>query len=130
MVGESKSKGRVLVVDDDPILRQLFKRNLEKLGVEAVVVADGAGAQDAVQTESFDLVLMDQHLTGERGTELTARLRGEASSSAKWVCISGSIRGHQAESLANFDGSAEKPATVEEMRRLLREWLPDGTLPE
>ncbi len=72
---------------------------------------------------------MDQHLTGERGTERTARLRGEANSSVKWVCISGSIRGHQAESLSDFDGSAEKPATVRKCGGSFGSGYPMGRFP-
>jgi len=116
-------------VDDDPILRRLYKRSLEKLGLEAVVVADGAGAREAVRDLSFDLVLMDQHLTRERGADLARELRVEAPAELRWVCISGSIGGGPGgpdESLTVFDGCAQKPATVEEMRKLLSEWLPRG----
>lgn len=126
-MGKFEGKVRVLVVDDDPVLRHLFKRSLEKLGVVAMIVADGQAAREAVLSHDFDLVLMDQHLTGERGTELTSRLRTEARAAPKWVCISGSISG-KGESLASFDGAAQKPATVEEMRKLLAEWLPVGSV--
>ena len=50
---------RILVVEDDAELRQLFRRVLEKNGYEALEAADGQEALDVLDRQYIDLIISD-----------------------------------------------------------------------
>jgi DNA-binding response OmpR family regulator len=52
-------KARILVADDDFLYRTLFSASLEEAGYEARCVSDGAEALLALETQTFDLFLLD-----------------------------------------------------------------------
>jgi DNA-binding NtrC family response regulator len=71
------SRGRILVVDDEPSLRGLIARGLRERGHEAVEVADGLSAVDAVRSASapFDLVITNSRMPHLSGSKLVECLR-------------------------------------------------------
>jgi two-component system response regulator RegX3 len=71
--------GRVLLVDDEEILRTSLSFALDKEGFEVVAVEDGSAALAAVDSEAFDLVLLDLMLPGVDGMEVCRRLRAHSS---------------------------------------------------
>ncbi len=50
---------RILIVDDDPLVRQTLRDLLSAQGYQAFAVSNGAAALHACQTQSFDLTLLD-----------------------------------------------------------------------
>jgi DNA-binding response OmpR family regulator len=71
----SESEGSVLVVDDDPIVRDVLSRYLAKEGFGVTAAADGEAALDAVSRNSPDLVVLDLMLPRMDGFEVFRRLR-------------------------------------------------------
>ncbi|MGE3175132.1 MAG: ATP-binding protein [Planctomycetota bacterium] len=69
------TRGRVLVVDDNPGNRMVVRKMLARLGCAAEEVQDGAAAIAAVGTTSFDLVLMDCSMPVMDGYEATRAIR-------------------------------------------------------
>ncbi len=69
---------RVLVVDDEPALRDAVTYALEREGFEVVAAPDGESALDVVQRTAFDAVVLDVMLPGIQGTEVCRRLRAES----------------------------------------------------
>jgi two-component system, OmpR family, phosphate regulon response regulator OmpR len=65
---------RILLVDDDPGLRDLLSRYLEEQGFEVVAVRDGAKMDLALAEASFDLLILDVMLPGEDGLSVLRRL--------------------------------------------------------
>jgi DNA-binding response OmpR family regulator len=65
----------ILVVDDDPNIRQLLRLYLERERLRVTEVDDGAGALTAAAAGHFDLVLLDVMLPGIDGMEVCRRLR-------------------------------------------------------
>lgn len=76
---ETTATPRILLVDDDPGLRDLLRRYLEEQGFEVVAVRDGAQMDAALADASFDLLILDVMLPGEDGLSVLRRLVGKAS---------------------------------------------------
>lgn len=71
------SRDRILLVDDDPGLRDLLARYLEREGFEVKAVADGPQARRALDQGHFHLIVLDLMLPGEDGLSLLRRWRSE-----------------------------------------------------
>jgi EAL domain-containing protein (putative c-di-GMP-specific phosphodiesterase class I) len=56
------ARARLLVIDDDQLMRKLLSRVLSAKGYEAVVAQDGAHAKELLDVGGFDLVLTDVHM--------------------------------------------------------------------
>jgi DNA-binding response OmpR family regulator len=68
---------RILIVDDEPHVRLVFRTALESLHDEIVAAEDAAGAFEALGRESFDLVLLDLNMPVMGGMDVLRRLRDE-----------------------------------------------------
>jgi CheY-like chemotaxis protein len=68
---------RILVVDDEPMVRALIARVLTDAGYEVVAVANGQAALDAARRAKvgFNLVVTNNYMPGLNGAELIARVR-------------------------------------------------------
>jgi two-component system phosphate regulon response regulator PhoB len=69
---------RILIVDDEPAIRDLVAFALRKDDYEPVQAADGRQAQEAIAERVPDLILLDWMLPGSSGLELARRWRREA----------------------------------------------------
>src|SRR4051795_10573162 len=69
--------GRVLVVDDDDVIRQLITVNLELEGFEVIPAVDGQDALDKVKDAQPDVVTLDVMMPRVDGWEAAARLRAD-----------------------------------------------------
>jgi CheY-like chemotaxis protein len=67
--------GRVLVVDDDDVIRQLITVNLELEGFEVIAASDGQDALDKVKDVKPVVVTLDVMMPRVDGWEAAARLR-------------------------------------------------------
>jgi PAS domain S-box-containing protein len=72
------SSARVLVVDDEPIVRRQVRRMLEAQGYAVLDAADGRAALTSMERDRPDLVVLDVTMPGLDGTEVVreARSRG------------------------------------------------------
>lgn len=66
---------KVLVVDDDPGLRELLQEYLTTQGYEVAAVADGVALEQHLQQHSVNIVILDLMLPGEDGLSLARKLR-------------------------------------------------------
>ncbi|MFA5664578.1 two-component system response regulator OmpR [Castellaniella sp.] len=67
---------KILVVDDDPRLRDLLRRYLSEQGFNVHVAEDAKDMAKIWQREHFDLLVLDLMLPGEDGLSICRRLRG------------------------------------------------------
>jgi DNA-binding response OmpR family regulator len=74
---ETMVKQRVLVVDDEPMVREVLARYLEQEGYRVEVASDGDQALDAVGSTSFDLLLLDLMLPERDGIDVFRVLQQE-----------------------------------------------------
>lgn len=72
------SGARILVVEDDEMLRELILRNLEKRGHDVCVAEDAHTALAHLRTAPFDLILLDICLPDETGWEVLRTAQKES----------------------------------------------------
>ena len=70
--------GRVLVVDDNKVIRQLIRVNLELEGFEVVTAADGAECLEIVHQVRPDVITLDVVMPRLDGLQTASRLRADA----------------------------------------------------
>ena len=70
--------GRILVVDDDPIMRELLRIHLSNAGYEVSVAQDGVEGGYAVLRNRPDLIISDVNMPHLDGFEFIAAVREEA----------------------------------------------------
>jgi excisionase family DNA binding protein len=73
--GQDSSRQRVLVVDDEELVREALKRMVEFHDIQAVTVASGPKAIEAVKQESFRMVFLDLSMPGMNGVETLKALK-------------------------------------------------------
>lgn len=66
---------KILVVDDEAILRRMFERLLTHDGHQVALAASGQEALQRLKAESFDLMLFDKNLPAPDGVELAVQAR-------------------------------------------------------
>ena len=68
-------KPTLLIVDDEPDVREVLEEYLATQGYNVVGAESAAAARAAAAKQPFDLVLLDIHLPGEDGLSLARHLR-------------------------------------------------------
>ena len=126
--------GRILVVDDEPMIRSLMRDLLEHLGYEVETAAEGGEAvrrfdETAASGRPFDAIILDLTIRGGLGGreafELIRarhpRVRAIVSSGYSNDPIMARYREH------GFVGMLSKPYTLEDLSALLAQVLGEGT---
>ena len=76
------AKKKILVVEDEPDIRELIRYNLEQAGFRVVEAEDGETALHKVRSEQPALVVLDLMLPESDGLEICRILRGERETAA------------------------------------------------
>ncbi len=71
-----KNAGGILVVDDDPDLREFLRLMLTSLGFEVTSAANGQEALDDMEGHDPDLILLDMKMPVMNGWEFCRALEG------------------------------------------------------
>jgi PAS domain S-box-containing protein len=115
---------RVLVAEDNQVNQRVITRLLEKGGHRVVVVQNGRQALEALQQDSYDLVLMDVQMPELDGIETTALIRkSELSGGRRQPVVAltaHAMKGDEERCLAvGMDGYLTKPVRAQELANLL-----------
>jgi len=120
----------LLVVDDDPELRDLLARYLGEQGFRVSAVADGASMDALLGQEHPDLVILDLMLPGEDGLSIARRLRTH--SSVPIIMLS--ARGEDIDRIVGLEVGADdylpKPFNPRELLARIRAVLRRPATPE
>src|SRR2546427_9901488 len=66
---------RILVIDDDPVLRAMIEQTLNSVGHEVVLAADGREGVAQYRTRPADVVITDIYMPNQGGLETIIELR-------------------------------------------------------
>ena len=80
----------ILIVDDEPDVREVLQEYFETHGFEVLMAGDAAAARALLRSRSVDLALLDIHMPGEDGLSLARHLRERHESMAVVMLTSAS----------------------------------------
>lgn len=115
---------RILLVEDNEVNRQVFLRQLKRLGYHADCVADGREALERVAREDYGLIFMDCQMPIMDGFQTTRAIRKMESSTGKRARIiamtANALAGDRDECLAaGMDDYLSKPVALNDLARAL-----------
>ena len=115
----------ILVVEDDPILRDLARRQIKMLGFESILVETGEAALET-DFSNVGLIFMDIGLPGIDGTQTTMLIRErelqEQQRHIPIVALTGHANRQQVLS-AGMDDYLQKPALIADMKNMIAKWM-------
>jgi two-component system, sensor histidine kinase and response regulator len=122
--------GRILLVEDNLVNQEVGLAMLEILGCKATCAADGKAALEALERDSYDVVLMDCHMPEMDGFEATASFRqwerthGARRRTPIIALTANALPGDRERCLeAGMDDYMSKPFTQQQLAEKLRHWL-------
>lgn len=79
----SEKQLKILMIEDDVFIADLYKRELEKNGYLVVCCRDGENGLSTAISDKFDLILLDIMLPKKTGLEVLRELRASKSGQSK-----------------------------------------------
>ncbi len=131
---EDRQRLRILLAEDNLINQKLAVRLLEKRGHSVREVLNGREAVRALETESFDLVLMDIQMPEMNGFEATAAIREREKSTGAHTPIiamtANALKGDEEQCLtAGMDGYVSKPIRTQQLFATMESVLSHARVP-
>ena len=119
MSAEANVDRRVLVVEDEPDLRELLTYNLTAAGFHVQATENGTDGLAAVQKFAPDVVLLDLMLPDIPGTEVCRRIRGGEVGARQPAVMMLTAKGEEIDRVVGFELGADdyvvKPFSVREL---------------
>ncbi|MCC5843081.1 MAG: PAS domain-containing protein [Verrucomicrobia bacterium] len=121
---------RILIVEDNPVNREVADAIFRKLGMSPVLVADGNQALEKLKSAPWDLVFTDLQMPGMDGLELLRTLRDPNSGNQNLTipviamtahAMHGDPERFQAKGMNDF---IAKPVSPREIVRVITRWFP------
>ena len=125
-----KGTARILLAEDNITNQQVALGILKKFGLRADAVADGSEAINALETLSYDLVLMDVQMPVMDGLEATRQIRSPQSSVRNHevpiiAMTAHALQGDRERCLeSGMNDYITKPVSPKALVKILEKWLP------
>ena len=130
-----RAQARVLLVEDNPVNRQVAMLQLQKLGCAAAAVNDGREALEILQRAGHDIVLMDVNMPEMDGYETAREIRrreavarpspGPAAAVYIIALTANAMQGTREKCLAaGMNDYVTKPVRLAELREAMERWIP------
>jgi len=113
----------ILVVDDDPSLRELVRQQLAERGFSVRLAVDGYDAIEQVRNHRPDLVVLDVMMPTISGFDLAAMLKSNPDTATIPIIILSIIRNEERGYSLGVDRYLTKPAETEELVGAIHELL-------
>lgn len=128
-----EAPSRVLVVDDEPNIREMIAINLQREGLEVAFAEDGLGAVDTARAYQPDLIVLDIMMPGMDGFDVCRTIRQESTVPILLL----SARGEEIDRIVGLELGADdflvKPFAMRELvahvRAMLRRSRMSGSPP-
>jgi PAS domain S-box-containing protein len=137
--------GRILVAEDNAVSQLLVSELLKRLGCSVDVVGNGREAVEAARRSRYDMIFMDCHMPVMNGLQATVAIRAEEAERAREmegveeadvrhvpvIAMTAAVLQGDVDlcQQAGMDGFMSKPIRVQELTRIVGEWLPDRKVP-
>ncbi|MBU2575237.1 MAG: response regulator [Elusimicrobia bacterium] len=115
---------RILVVDDEELVRNYVTRALLSRGYDVITAVDGASAVAIIEKEDFDLAICDLKMPDLRGEEVIRRLKVRRPLTSV-IVITGSVSdiSNPILPMLSVDGFLIKPFGINEVREMVEKIL-------
>ncbi len=77
---------KILVVDDEANIRELYREEFEDMGYEVTTVVDGAEALAAIDAAKYDLVTLDMRMPDMDGIETLRKMKEKDATLPVIIC--------------------------------------------
>lgn len=125
---------RILLAEDNLVNQKLARTQLQKLGYDPVVVGDGRDVLSAIESQRFDIILMDGQMPVMGGIETTLEIRRREQQAQRenpdsgpplWIIAvtASALRGDRERFVsAGMNDYVTKPMQLVELKEALRRW--------
>ncbi len=120
---------KILVVEDEPAIRDLCQRVLASEGFEVDIAVNGKIAQEMLEQKQYDLCLFDLMTPAMNGKELYQWLKEKLPQLASRVIFTtGDVMSGDTQNFLEQDARPflPKPFTPDELKTIMRETLKEG----
>src|ERR1041385_7937687 len=107
--------GRILVVDDEPMVRETLGQMLSDEGYVVDMAVDGEEALACVKAARPDVILLDLMMPGMNGRQFLQALRDDAAYASVPVLIMTAVHGLEISATLGASDVVEKPFNVDEL---------------
>lgn len=117
---------RVLLVEDNPINREVATELLGQAGLAVSVAENGRLGLERAREERFDIILMDIQMPEMDGLEATRKIRAKSRNQDTPILAmtAHAMRGDEQKSLdAGMNGHLTKPIDINALHAALRKWI-------
>lgn len=116
------AKKKILVIEDDPIIRDLLEEILSEYKLTAVET--GGEGLKLLDTTSYDLLILDLKLPDMDGTEILKKIKGKK---LKTLIMTGFLASFIKDEMVihNLENIIQKPFKLEHMKEAVRHALQD-----
>jgi signal transduction histidine kinase/CheY-like chemotaxis protein/ligand-binding sensor domain-containing protein len=120
--------GHILIAEDNIVNQKVAKKQVEKLGCRADVVANGIEALEAITRIKYDLILMDCQMPEMDGYEATREIRKRELKTGKHIPIiamtANAMQGESEHCIeVGMDGYISKPVKQSELSETIKKWI-------
>jgi CheY-like chemotaxis protein len=118
---EERLGTRLLVVDDDPTIREMLEMLLDSEGYEVSTACNGADALEVLPGLHPDVILLDMKMPVMDGWEFMDRYRTLPNATAPVVVISAAQDTARRAAEVGAQGYVAKPFAIDDLLRVLEE---------
>ena len=124
-VSQKSPKANILIVDDEPMIRDLLENTMERTSYSCWFAENGAKALEMLSGQMFDVVVTDIDMPVMNGIELARKIKSKFT--ADVIVMTGQIHSYQYDEIINIGASdfVEKPFSPREIilriNRVVRE---------
>lgn len=117
---------KILLAEDDLVNQEVVLTQLQQLGYSADAVEDGESVLKCLETQNYDIILMDCQMPNLDGYETTARIRSHYQQPPIIIALTASVMPSDRDRCmeAGMDDYITKPMDLHALEGLMNRWVP------